>query len=553
MQRSGALGVATVRVRRKLRRHQFDARNVDAMVGQQGEASGKAVLGGPLDLALPHLCSRLHRCAETQFPWAGTGAGQTVSEQQRQVFVVGPEHPVVEGLRILSLGCATIRVMDAVIYARVSSDQNNGRSVADQEAECRAECERNGWPVRAVYVDNDISASRYGRKRREAWEKLKADLRQGDILVCWEASRAGRGLADHLELRDLLSGLDVPVSYGGRMLDLNEGDDRFTAGLDALLSERESEKIRDRILRGKRASAASGRPSGPPPWGYQVTGRAEWGPDPVEAPRVLAAAEKLLAGESVYSVRQWLGETGYAPSGTDLARMICNPALAGLRVYKGEVVGKGTWPAIITEEQHRTLVRHTRRLRTQNGYVASPGPQPKHLLSGIAVCGVCEATLRHTNAASRGAPAYCCSRGHVWKNAAKLDKLVLGELFRIVEETDPADWDKSDDTDADAAQDEIDQIQEQLDDYEAQAIAGQITAVRFARIEQGLQARIDEITPRTIVKGKYPLNYHELRRRWEWLDITERRERVRDYVTITVNPAAGRRSTDEDITVTPRV
>ena len=50
----------------------------------------------------------------------------------------------------------------AVIYARVSSDPNErGRSVSEQEAECRAVCEREGWHVVAVYSDNDRSASRY--------------------------------------------------------------------------------------------------------------------------------------------------------------------------------------------------------------------------------------------------------------------------------------------------------------------------------------------------------------------------------------------------------
>ncbi|MCV7029545.1 recombinase family protein [Mycobacterium sherrisii] len=48
--------------------------------------------------------------------------------------------------------------MDAVIYTRVSRDSAGGRSVEDQERECRQECNRNNWPVRAVYCDNSIGA-----------------------------------------------------------------------------------------------------------------------------------------------------------------------------------------------------------------------------------------------------------------------------------------------------------------------------------------------------------------------------------------------------------
>ena len=56
--------------------------------------------------------------------------------------------------------------MDALIYTQVSSDPSGGgRSVADQERECRQVCERNGWHVRRVYTDNDRGASRYSGDR----------------------------------------------------------------------------------------------------------------------------------------------------------------------------------------------------------------------------------------------------------------------------------------------------------------------------------------------------------------------------------------------------
>jgi site-specific DNA recombinase len=117
-----------------------------------------------------------------------------------------------------------------VIYTRVSRDSAGGRSVEDQERECRAECDRRGWGVRAVYSDNSFGASRYAGDRPE-WQKLKADLRQGDVLVLWEASRAQRDLEEFVDLRNQCAKLGVLLSYSGRVLDLAEGDDRFTGGL----------------------------------------------------------------------------------------------------------------------------------------------------------------------------------------------------------------------------------------------------------------------------------------------------------------------------------
>lgn len=119
--------------------------------------------------------------------------------------------------------------MDAVIYTTVSNVAGS-TSVQDQETECRGVCERHNWPVRAVFRDDGISASRYG-KDRPAWAALKAELRQGDILVVWEASRAHRDLAEWVALRNLCAQLNVPLSYAGRILNLANGDDRFVGGL----------------------------------------------------------------------------------------------------------------------------------------------------------------------------------------------------------------------------------------------------------------------------------------------------------------------------------
>ncbi|MGU3294355.1 recombinase family protein [Williamsia sp. M5A3_1d] len=61
----------------------------------------------------------------------------------------------------------------AIIYTRASRDNAKGRSVAEQEAECRAVCEREGWPVAEVICDNDRSASRYARKDRPGFDRLR--------------------------------------------------------------------------------------------------------------------------------------------------------------------------------------------------------------------------------------------------------------------------------------------------------------------------------------------------------------------------------------------
>src|SRR4051812_47776861 len=160
----------------------------------------------------------------------------------------------------------------AVIYTRVSSDPNDrGRSVAEQETECRAVCARNRWDVVAVFSDNDRSASRYATKQRPEHRKLIRYIEAGkaDVLVTWEASRAQRDLRAYADLRDLCEQRGVLLSYSGRTYDMTESDDRFSTGLNALLAERESDQTRKRVLRAVRANADKGRPHGKLLYGYR--------------------------------------------------------------------------------------------------------------------------------------------------------------------------------------------------------------------------------------------------------------------------------------------
>ena len=72
----------------------------------------------------------------------------------------------------------------ALIYLRKSNpDPRNpgrSRSVEEQEAECRATCDRDGWTVAKVITD-DARSARRGSKARPGWEAAKAAITAGEI------------------------------------------------------------------------------------------------------------------------------------------------------------------------------------------------------------------------------------------------------------------------------------------------------------------------------------------------------------------------------------
>lgn len=439
-------------------------------------------------------------------------------------------------------------VNGAVIYTRMSRvHQGREWSVEDQERECRVECERKGWPVREVFCDKDIGASRHSGKERPEWERLKAAIRPGDIVVMWEGSRSTRDLAEFVTLRALCEDLGVPLSYGGKQLDMAEAEDRFSGGLDALLAEREAEMIRNRALRGKRSSAAAGRPYGPAPWGLRRADTVEvkWELDPVEAPRLRGAMDRALAGQSLRSILKWLESTGRTFSGvTNLRRALCNPAVAGLRVHqvlKGNVeTTPAQWPAIVTREEQLRLAAHSKRNPEPRGQ------EPLHLLSGIAVCGVCDAPLGHKRKPRRS-DYYRCPNGHVARSAMMIDGLAIAELVKgYADEQPPAD-----DAEAQDARNAIARIEDQLAEYETKAINEEISATAFSRIEAGFLARIAALRPLTLKAVPSPFEHMKIStEEFMAASMSERREMIRARLTVTVNSVPSRRKgLPEDVVV----
>ncbi len=169
-----------------------------------------------------------------------------------------------------------MRCMRAAIYTRVSQDsRGDARSVQEQERECSAWVEREGWEALGVWSDNDISASKYAKKRRPGWQALtdRLEASEVDVLVVWEPSRATRDRRVWAALAAICEEHAVRFGCNGRVYDLTDPDDAFQLDLFFALATRESGATRKRVLRSTRASAIAGRPHGKLLYGYRRTYR----------------------------------------------------------------------------------------------------------------------------------------------------------------------------------------------------------------------------------------------------------------------------------------
>lgn len=140
----------------------------------------------------------------------------------------------------------------ALMYTRASMDRHYlMRATDDQETDCRAWCDQQGWRVGKVITDANRSASQWRTREREGFEEALQLIasKEYDAFVTWEPSRAGRELLAYVQLRAACQEAGVLYLTRGRVYDFERDDDAFMMGLEFLTAEKDAAVIRERQLR----------------------------------------------------------------------------------------------------------------------------------------------------------------------------------------------------------------------------------------------------------------------------------------------------------------
>lgn len=449
----------------------------------------------------------------------------------------------------------------AAIYTRVSKDmRDTGRSVGEQEDECRAWADHERWQLvdKEVWSDNDRSASKYAKTTRADWKELVDLIDAGgiDMLVVWEPSRATRDRLVWAALAATCEEHGVRIAASGRVYDLSEPDDAFQLDLFFSLGVRESGITRKRVLRAVKANAMAGRPHGKLLYGYrrrynETTGALEAQDiHPEQAAIVREMARRVLSGASTYAVSVWLNDQGVTtPKGAawvpvQVKRVLLNPGYAGKRVYQGKVIGDATWPAILDELTHKMLVAKL----TDPARGVRRDSAVKHLLSGIAQCGECGEPVRV--AKNRGSISYTCwinakvpSSGksfHVSRLVARVDTFVEELLIDRLSRPDALELFARDDAKMDELRHILDLVsakQAEMETFYVQAREGNLSAIGLAHAEQGLLPEIERLERRGRQIRLVPLlgdlinsDAELVAARWADLEISQKREIIRAVI-----------------------
>ncbi len=480
----------------------------------------------------------------------------------------------------------------AVLYGRVSKvargenaraqqrERGEGKSVDQQLSALTALARRDDVEIVGPYRDDGISASRYaGSKVREGWQHVMEAIVSGQAteLWCWEISRTTRDRPVWATLINACIAQRVMISVNGKFHDPNDPDDGFMLDLGAALAVRESAMTSKRIQRDVAARARNGLPHGRIPYGYRriyderTRALIRQEPDPDTAPIVQELARRVLAGESMYSLEVELNARGVlSPETVRMRRngdsesswrwrqdqirdVILSPAAAGLRVHQGKVIDGvvAAWEPIISTDDHRLLVTKL----TDGKRLTWTDASVKHLLSRLAVCGVCGSPMRRTvnrkiyaqYSCWGGKGTGCTGRKQQW-----VDTFVQDVIIERLEQPDVLDvFVRDDGDDVQAAQREVTLRRAELDELRAAKKAGRISLSSFLEFEPDTLAKIADAEQRAIPAAVPALLADlagaDVRPRWEALTVPQRRQVIRTLCVVRVFKARpGARTFDPD-------
>jgi len=452
-----------------------------------------------------------------------------------------------------------------VIYVRQSLDRDGrGAAVDRQLSECRTLAKRHKLKVASEYVDNDVSAS---KGTRPAFTQLLAAIKRGEVstILVWHTDRLYR------RVRDLVDIVEMAEKHALKIMTVKAGDldlatpaGRMLAGMlgHAARYEVEQKGARQVAANVQRAKAGHWQFSNRP-YGYdRIDGKVQIVEH--EAAIIREAFDRYLAGETYYAIMDDLNQrgvptlTGKAWTITQLRERLKNPAYAGIRTYKGEVVAEGDWEPIVSRETWERFNTTKTRRKTRHDW----SNKTKYLMSGLAVCGVCGGRMmarpeyRRKGGVRVTRMTYACTTGWcVSRDLDAVDEVVQAVVIARLSQPDALKM-LTPKTDIGPLVTQSQELRQRRDDLAALLADGTLTATAVREQSGKLQKQLDALQERiSHAEGGSQLTALVMAESIEdhWhnrLTFAQRRAIITALMTVTINKQANTRRFDpEDIVI----
>jgi site-specific DNA recombinase len=344
-----------------------------------------------------------------------------------------------------------------VLYARISVSTEESVSVARQIAAGRKYAAARGWRVVGEFIDDGVSATHNKPERRPAWRSLLASQVPFQAVVVWKVDRLARRVIDFLHADETLQARGAAIVCVEQSIDMTTGEGRAFAQMLAVFGEMEAAAISSRIASAREHLVSQGRiPGGRQPFGWRSVPNPD-GPgfvrdqDPDQIGWVSGMVERVLRGDTVYSVMTWLNQVD-AP-GPRTRREGCQWGYSSVNVLMRNPVLAGMFPIHARKGFDLNGFPHVRRAANGAPVVATDGlisveqfdallhaithkphPSARHrhgssspLLALLVTCNGCGRSMnRH---GSHGKLKYWCPLCGQMVSATSLGDLVVRRLL----------------------------------------------------------------------------------------------------------------------------
>lgn len=309
----------------------------------------------------------------------------------------------------MSLASRTVTVpeenrLNAVIYARFSSERQTENSIDFQLRADKAYCEQKGFRVVGEYIDRAMTGT---NDNRPEFQRMIADAkkRQFAFVIVYRFDRFARNRYDSAIYKKRLE------RSGVRVLSTEEsvgtGDEGIILeSIYEAMAESYSRKLSRIVTEGMKQKAMAGLSTGGnPPYAYKVIDH-RLTVDEEKAPAVRLAFEMYADGKTKSEIARELTARGYRTrKGNDISvsfvsGILSNPTFKGENDYCGV---KRESPAIVTEELYDKVQDLLKKNKRQYGKKIEG---TYFALTGKLFCGHCGAAMIGDSGNGKGGTYY---------------------------------------------------------------------------------------------------------------------------------------------------
>lgn len=309
--------------------------------------------------------------------------------------------------------------MNAVIYARFSSDRQNEASINAQVRACTEYAERHDLTVTGIYADEAISGKESKTAARAQYQKMLRDAHKGlfSVILIHKYDRVARSLAEHVNLEGRLKADNIELVAVAQDFG-NTSEAKIMRALMWSMSEYYLDNLSAEVQKGHRETAMKGLHNGGyAPFGYDVVNQ-QYVINELEAAyvrRIFTAAQDGTGFKPIIAELDAAGITGKRGKPikyTQIYEMLRNEKYTGVYLYtpqeateraqrrqKPEAIRvEGAIPAIVTKAQFMEVqaIMNSRK---------NAGRKADYMCSGLVYCS-CGAKMHACKSTRKGHTYY---------------------------------------------------------------------------------------------------------------------------------------------------